>query len=219
MNDSRSYYIQNVSDSGHNLRLLWKSVHCLLHPGADYSLYQSLNTDALANSLNDFFIDTLRRLSETIINGLLMSNVVNSISPPKPVTTKLNELPLVTPAEVLQLINSALSKTSTLDILPTSILKLCGDELAVMIAHVMNRSFETSIFPTSMKVGLLTPLLKKPGFDTSEYKNFRPISNLSMILKIIERLALHHIRTTANIITKLLSVSIGLPCWPLDRVK
>jgi len=40
-----------------------------------------------------------------------------------------------------------------------------------------------------MKFAIVTPLLKKAGVDTSVMKNFRPVSNLSTVLKLLERLA------------------------------
>ena len=33
----------------------------------------------------------------------------------------------------------------------------------------------------------LTPLLKKPGLDTSDMANFRPVSNLSFMSKVVEK--------------------------------
>ena len=45
-----------------------------------------------------------------------------------------------------------------------------------------------------MKKGQVTPLLKKPGLDTADFQNFRPITNLTTISKIIERLALQRLR-------------------------
>ena len=46
------------------------------------------------------------------------------------------------------------------------------------------------IFPSKFKHALITPLLKKPGLSKSDPSNFRPISNLNTIGKILERLAL-----------------------------
>ena len=45
-----------------------------------------------------------------------------------------------------------------------------------------------------MKKGKVTPLLKKPGLDTTDFNNFQPITNLTTISKIIERLALQGLR-------------------------
>jgi len=59
-----------------------------------------------------------------------------------------------------------------------------------VITHLANRSLTVGRFPTPLKVGLVTPLLKHPGLDTSDYKNFRTITNLTTVSKILERLAL-----------------------------
>ena len=58
-----------------------------------------------------------------------------------------------------------------------------------MITNVANSSFRTATFPQSMKKGQVT-LIKKPELDTTDFKNFLPITNLTTISKIIERLAL-----------------------------
>ena len=56
------------------------------------------------------------------------------------------------------------------------------------IAHLANVSFTSGTFPAVMKHGLVTPLLKKPGLDAGDMKNFRPVTHLSTISKILERL-------------------------------
>ena len=63
-----------------------------------------------------------------------------------------------------------------------------------MITNVAISSFRTATFPQSMKKGQVTPLLKKPGLETTDFKNFRPITNLTTISKIIERLTLQRLR-------------------------
>ena len=61
-------------------------------------------------------------------------------------------------------------------------------ELSVMIANIANISVSRGEFPSMMKSGLVSPLLKKPGLDSSDCKNFRLITNLSTISKLLERL-------------------------------
>jgi hypothetical protein len=43
--------------------------------------------------------------------------------------------------------------------------------------------------PSELKVARVVPLLKKPGIDPEELKNYRPISNLKFLFKTIERIA------------------------------
>ena len=47
-------------------------------------------------------------------------------------------------------------------------------------------------FPEIWKEALVFPLLKKPGLDVI-FKNFRPVSNLSFVSKLIERAAFNQI--------------------------
>ena len=60
----------------------------------------------------------------------------------------------------------------------------------ILIFHLANLSFDQAAFPSKFKHALITPLLKKPGLSKSDPSNFRPISNLNTIGKILERLAL-----------------------------
>jgi len=46
----------------------------------------------------------------------------------------------------------------------------------------------------AFKMAQVLPLLKKPGLDRDELANYRPISNLSTVSKILERLALNKVR-------------------------
>ena len=108
----------------------------------------------------------------------------------------------VTLGEVERLIRSAPTKTSPLDQLPISVVKLCGREFSAIITHMANASFAAGRFSSAWKAELVTPLLKKPGLDAGDFKNFRPITNLTTLSKMLERLALarlkSHIVTSPN---------------------
>ena len=82
------------------------------------------------------------------------------------------------------------NKSSQLDYIPTSLLKSSADIFSILISHLVNLSFTQAAFPSKFKLALISPLLKKPGLPKSELSNFRPISNLNTIGKILERLAL-----------------------------
>ena len=41
--------------------------------------------------------------------------------------------------------------------------------------------------PTELKQAVIRPLLKKPSLDYQEFKNFRLISNLTFLSKVIEK--------------------------------
>ena len=43
------------------------------------------------------------------------------------------------------------------------------------------------MFPTTQKRAMITPILKKPSLDPHDAANYRPISNLSYLSKLLER--------------------------------
>ena len=88
---------------------------------------------------------------------------------------------------VVSLIKAAPSKQCLLDPLPTCLLKNCASLLAPYIIVIINSSLTVGSFPTSWKHAILSPLLKKAGLDVSLPTNYRPISNLYFLSKLLER--------------------------------
>ena len=99
-----------------------------------------------------------------------------------------NDIQPATPEEVRKLINSMPGKSSPLDPIPTSVLKKCSDIFSHVISHLANLSFSEGTFPTKFKLAQITPILKKEGLDANDPSSYRPISNLSTISKVLERL-------------------------------
>ena len=56
-------------------------------------------------------------------------------------------------------------------------------------------SLSEGIFPSSFKQALVQPLLKKPSLSTDDLNNFRPISNLIFISKILEKVVASRIQS------------------------
>ena len=51
----------------------------------------------------------------------------------------------------------------------------------------MNYSLESGIFPEQYKTALVKPLLKKITLDSDVFKNYRPVSNLTYVSKLLEK--------------------------------
>ena len=84
------------------------------------------------------------------------------------------------------------SKSSPLDVLPCTLLNGCAAVFAPVIAsaRLANLSLQTGIFPSCFKRAQVLPLLKKSGLDTTSPANYKSISNLSTVSKVLERLVL-----------------------------
>ena len=63
----------------------------------------------------------------------------------------------------------------------------CSSVLVPTITNIVNLSLLSGQFHPTLKESVISPLLKKPTLDKEELSNYRPISNLSLISKIIER--------------------------------
>ena len=111
-----------------------------------------------------------------------------------PVGEKFCDMTPVTEFEVCRLISSMPNKTSPLDLMPVNILKSLADFLSPYIARMANLSFSTGTFPNKFKTAKITPILKKQGLDINNPANYRPISNLLTISKLLERLYLSRLK-------------------------
>jgi len=56
------------------------------------------------------------------------------------------------------------------------------------LCQLFNRCLEHGIVPSSFKSGYGTPLLKKADLDAANVKSYRPITNLSVLSMLLERL-------------------------------
>ena len=100
----------------------------------------------------------------------------------------LNEFLPVTPADVVTLIKAVPDKQSASDPLPTWLLKRSADLLAPFLCQLFNRSLQRRSVPSSFKASYITPLLKKADLDPADVRSYRPISNLTIMSKLFERI-------------------------------
>ncbi|KAK3109110.1 hypothetical protein FSP39_023289 [Pinctada imbricata] len=89
--------------------------------------------------------------------------------------------------EVMKLIQKSPSKSCCLDPIPTNILKDSVQHFLPIITQIVNLSLDRSEFPIIFKQAVVKPLLKKPSLDKESLKNYRPVSNLPFISKIVEK--------------------------------
>jgi len=92
-----------------------------------------------------------------------------------------------TPEMVIDIINELKSKNSCgKDKISNKLLKSIKNEIAEPLAIIINQSFVNGIFPDSLKIAKVIPLYKKG--DDFKFENYRPISLLPTISKVIEKI-------------------------------
>ena len=163
----------------------------------DDGLPPNLDSRTFSNDLGKFFvqkIDTIRTQLDTDQQTDSYAEDDTSSAdetvPPFPTFTMLSV------RDVKQLIQNSALKSCSLDPMPSALVSKCEDLLPVL-TKIVNKSLQSGCFPEIWKEALVFPLLKKPGLqhDISDvmFKNFRPVSNLSFVSKLIERAAFNQI--------------------------
>ena len=89
-----------------------------------------------------------------------------------------------------------LNKASGPNSIPYRILFLLKNEISKQLADLFNLSFMTGVFPSALKTAKVVPVFKKDS--KLNYSNYRPISMLSNIEKILEKLMYKKLYTFLN---------------------
>ena len=99
---------------------------------------------------------------------------------------KFTRFALMSTREVTLIINSMKAKLCELDCIPTHILKMLLPKTAPLITKIINASLNVGEFCAKWKTAIVCPLLKKLGLALI-FPNYRPVSNLIFISKVVER--------------------------------
>jgi len=157
------------------MRRLWRTLHSALGHRTDGE-----TGDHTADEFATFFtskVDSVRAATAT----------TPLYDVPFRCTPLLSEFSPVTCDEVEKLISSAPTKTCQLDPVPTWLVNdVCG-LLSPFLTVLFNVSLSSGCFPTKFKHAVIRPLLKEADLDSSDMKNYRPVSNLPFLSKLLER--------------------------------
>jgi len=88
--------------------------------------------------------------------------------------------------EVRKVIMSSSIKSCSLDPVPIFLLWEFMDVLLPFVTRMVNAFLLQGRMPDSQKHAMVMPLLKKPGLDTTDMNNYRLVSKLSFMSKLIE---------------------------------
>ena len=85
-----------------------------------------------------------------------------------------------------------------LDLIPLRLLVECLDYIISSLTDLFNSSHASGIFRQSFESVLVTPILKKRSLDHNNLNNYRLVSNLCFIAKILEKLVLSQVSSYPN---------------------
>lgn len=143
------------------------------------------NPQTAVNSVNSFFANLGMRLADTISNNMnslnTNTNIQSSVHPRSFVLLNTDE------EEVERLILNLKNDCATgWDGISSSFLKHAKDIIIPSLTHIINLCFCSGIFPKPFKISIIHPIHKNGTRD--DVNNYRPISILPALSKIIEKL-------------------------------
>ena len=146
----------------------------------------------LTERFSAYFTDKIANLRRDLPNCPVPSPAASIIQPCNCSLAKFSE---VIPKVVRETIDKSPSKSCLSDPIPTRTFKSSLDDLLPVITSLVNSSLREGIFPNAFKEGRLLPKIKKISLNKEDLNNYRPITNLTFVSKVIESYRIIYIRS------------------------
>ena len=184
------YYKEKLSLVTGDVKATYKVVNGLLDK--EYGLNKLPNGQSdteIANNLKDFFHNKIHKIYSDIEESTKKIAVDKPHHDYLPTSNvrKSKFFKIMTPDDVASVINKMTSKSCEYDPIPTWLIKNCLEELLPFVTLIINLSLQSGVFPHSMKSAIVRATLKKSNLDSDVLNNYRPISNLSFLSKVLEK--------------------------------
>ena len=170
-----------------NSKEMYRTINSLLNKPSK-TLPDSDSKHDLANKFLTYFIEKV----ENIRNDVSSKDASASASLSEYDTVSQCSLSYFQPLEsgdIADIIRQFPSKSCSLDIIPSWLVKRNLDILLPPITKIVNASLSTGTFPSALKESIITPVIKKSNADRNSLKNYRPVANLPFLSKVIEKAA------------------------------
>ena len=99
----------------------------------------------------------------------------------------LNSFASIDLIEFNTIVNSSKSSTCLLDPIPTKLLKQLLSVKGTPLLNIVNASLVCGHIPQTLKLAVIKPLIKKSNLDVNVLSNYKPISNLPFLSKVLEK--------------------------------
>lgn len=182
--------VQSVSPS--NIKKFWSYTKSLSQtntypPSLNHGLLTATDSDSICELFNQYFKQSYTQSSAR--SGI--SSVRSSIS-----GSSMFSISPFTTNEVQNALDSIdINKNSGSDGLPNVFLRRTSHRLSHPLTIIYNRSLALGVFPNKWKESFITPVFKKG--DRSRVDNYRPVSILNAVAKVLERLV--HARLSVHV--------------------
>ena len=180
----KEYFSKLIANNANKPSALFSTIDSLLNPvqKVDDSTFSLAKCEEFASHFNDKIVN---------IRSNISSGGDHIVVAPDGAIADCSKMALFSPVdlETLEEVVSGLKpSTCPLDPIPTKLFKEIFASVSEDVLAIVNNSLSTGTFPQALKTALVRPLLKKNNLDPTVPDNFRPISNLPFLSKILEKI-------------------------------
>ena len=144
---------------------------------------ENISDETLVNDFANFFMDKIQKINNALQQ---YDKYIPSRNTNANILSCFREM---MEDEVIKIIGEMSPKSCELDAIPSSLLKWLVTDLAPTMTKLVNTSLTTGRFASNWKTLIIRPLLKKLRLELL-LANYRPVSNLSFISKLVEKCVL-----------------------------
>jgi hypothetical protein len=144
------------------------------------------STAGLANAMNRFFLDKIKRLKESI--PFTITDPLSTFREAMQGRQCSFNIDQVSVNDLLTIIKGLKNSSATgVDYIDTRTVKLAAELIAPALSHIINLSLRTATFPDIWKYAKVIPLLKSMACDSLLPKSYRPVVLLPILSMVMEK--------------------------------
>lgn len=153
------------------------------------NLYPDPSPMACENFLK-FFCDKIGAIRSCILDS---SSLDLPQSTPSQILTNLSEFSPVSHSHLQHIFRQKKFTFCSLDVVYPRLLSDMLDFISPSLLSIINGSLVSGIVPSYFKHAIVQPLLKKPNLDPTVLNNYRPISKLPFLSKVLEKVVFNQL--------------------------
>lgn len=177
---AKTKHFSDIIDSNaHNPSVLFKMVNSALNAPQSACLESSIE---LCETFKSFFINKVADIRALISSPSYEPDISVTCS------AVFDQFEPVSLSSLKDIIGHMKPAGSPNDPIPPRLLKEVLPTLAPFVLNIINGCLASGTVPACFKNAVVTPLIKKPGLDSLNLCNFRPISKLSFLSKVLEKI-------------------------------
>ena len=112
------------------------------------------------------------------IRANILSSSLDPADPQPPTSSHLQHFAPVSSSEISQVVSWMKPTHCPSDVIPSQLFRDIFAIICPFILAIVNSSLATGVVPSTFKYATVQPLLRKSSLDSSDLKNYRPISKL-----------------------------------------